>query len=63
MLETGCLNMRTMIKKAFSRIGTMLINYVKLLLIPFVFVFMLIALFIKGIKILIIKCIDWFSLR
>lgn len=41
--------------KITKTLGKMLLNYFKLLLIPFVFGLMLIALIVKGIKILIEK--------
>jgi len=41
--------------KIIKKLGKMLLNYFKLFLIPLVFVFMLIALILKGIKILIEK--------
>ncbi len=43
------------IGKAGKKLAGMLINYIKLFLIPVVFVFMLLALIAKGIKMLIKK--------
>jgi Na+/H+-dicarboxylate symporter len=45
------------IAQAIKKIGRILLNYIKLFLIPFVFVFMILALLVKGIKVLAKKII------
>lgn len=47
--------MRKTMRKIVNRLGKILVNYLKLLLIPFVFIFMLFALLMNGIKNLIEK--------
>lgn len=50
-------NMDNLISQAIKKIGRILLNYIKLFLIPFVFVFMILALLVKGIKVLAKKII------
>ncbi len=54
-VASGSRSFKDKVIKTIKKLGKVLLNYFKLFLIPFVFVFMLIALVIKGIKILIEK--------
>jgi len=44
--------------QVIKKIGQIVLNYIKLFLIPFVFVFIILALLVKGIKILVKKLIQ-----
>jgi hypothetical protein len=44
--------------QVIKKIGRIVLNYIKLFLIPFVFVFIILALLVKGIKILVKKLIQ-----
>lgn len=46
---------KRMASQTIKKIGRVLLNYCKLFLIPFVFVFMLLALFYKGLEVLLEK--------
>lgn len=48
---------KTMVLRTIIRAGKILLNYFKLFLIPFVFIFMVFALIVKGIGILFKKVI------